>query len=202
MDLWPHNLLCDLAKIDAPETDEGMSFRDVLFGDRQVVRDVLYGVYCGGTLPRIRCVKRGDWKLIKYDVLDGEVRKPNFFNLANNPNEFIAEHHESEVKGITGISQCPISVTWPMIRNMRQCEQRWRPCCSSNSVFLMIHIDCGIRNRRIRWFNCWITFPDFCLWIIEGTVHALSFQLKYICSLSFLFFCPRSAWVYSRVASR
>ena len=98
---------CDLAKIDAPETNEGMSFRDVLFGDRQVVRDVLYGVYCGGTLPGMRCVKRGDWKLIKYDVLDGEVRETQLFNLANNPNEFIAEHHESEVKEITGIQPMP-----------------------------------------------------------------------------------------------
>ena len=31
--------------------------------------DVLYGVYSGGTKPGLRCVKRGDWKLSKVDVL-------------------------------------------------------------------------------------------------------------------------------------
>ena len=69
-----------------------MSFRPVLEGDRTTVRDVLYGVYCGGTKPGMRCVKRGDWKLIKYDVMDGDVRRTQLFNLAENPHEFLAEH--------------------------------------------------------------------------------------------------------------
>ena len=84
--------LCDLAGIAAPATVEGVSFRPVLEGDRPTVRDVLYGVYCGGTKPGMRCVKRGDWKLIKYDVMDGSVRRTQLFNLAENPHEFLAEH--------------------------------------------------------------------------------------------------------------
>lgn len=84
--------LCDLAGIPIPETVEGTSFRPVLEGERPTVRDVLYGVYCGGTKPGMRSVKRSDWKLIKYDVMDGDVRHTQLFNLAENPHEFLAEH--------------------------------------------------------------------------------------------------------------
>ncbi len=87
--------LCDLAGIASPATVEGISFRPVLEGKTRTVRDVLFGAYCGGTKPGMRCVKKGDWKLIKYDVLDGSVRRTQLFNLAGNPNEFLPEHHRS-----------------------------------------------------------------------------------------------------------
>ncbi len=76
---------CDLAGIDAPQSNEGISFKPVLEGKQPAVRDVLYGAYCGGTKPGMRCVQRGDWKLIQYDVLDGRVREKQLFNLADNP---------------------------------------------------------------------------------------------------------------------
>ena len=85
--------LCDLAGIDALVTNEGRSFKPVLMGQKETVRDVLYGVYCGGTKPGMRSVRRGDWKLIKYDVMDGKVRKTQLFNLKTNPHEYLAEHH-------------------------------------------------------------------------------------------------------------
>ena len=95
--------VCDLAGIDAPATNEGISFRPVLEGKSDSVRDVLYGVYCGGTTPGMHCVKQGDWKLIKYDVLDGEVRQTQLFNLAENPHEFLKEHHADDVIKLTGV---------------------------------------------------------------------------------------------------
>ena len=67
--------LCDLAGIRAPATNEGRSFRPVLEGRRDAVRDVVYGVFCGGTKPGMRAVKQGDWKLVKFDVLEGAVRR-------------------------------------------------------------------------------------------------------------------------------
>jgi choline-sulfatase len=85
--------LCDLADIDTPATNEGRSFKPVLMGQKETVRDTLFGVYCGGTKPGMRSVRRGDWKLIKYDVMDGKVRKTQFFNLKINPHEYLAEHH-------------------------------------------------------------------------------------------------------------
>ena len=94
--------LCDLTGVDVPATNEGISFKSVLEGEQQVVRDVLFGVYCGGTNPGMRCVKQSDWKLIKYDLLDGRVRETQLFNLAENPNELIRQHHDLQVVAMTG----------------------------------------------------------------------------------------------------
>jgi arylsulfatase A-like enzyme len=102
--------LCDLAGIDAPETNEGTSFKPVLTGTQQTIRDVLYGVYNGGTKPGMRSVKKGDWKLIKYDVMDGTVRETQLFNLKENPDEFLAEHHVREVTSLTGVTPAPHQV--------------------------------------------------------------------------------------------
>jgi choline-sulfatase len=94
--------LCDLSGINSPASNEGISFKSVLMGKQATVRDVLFGVYCGGTKPGMRCVKQGDWKLIKYDVLDGAVQRTQLFNLARNPNEFLAEHGDASVLALSG----------------------------------------------------------------------------------------------------
>ena len=94
--------LCDLAGIDVPKSVEGKSFRPVLNGRTERVRDVLYGVYCGGTKPGMRAVKTDGWKLIKYDVLDGKVRETQLFNLRENPLELLKEHQAPEVVALTG----------------------------------------------------------------------------------------------------
>ncbi len=93
--------LCDLAGIEAPETVESRSFRRVLEGRQKTVRDVMYGVYCGGTKPGMRAVRQGDWKLIKYDVMDGTVRQTQLFNLKDNPHEYIEAHHAAQVVALT-----------------------------------------------------------------------------------------------------
>ncbi|MGJ8696287.1 MAG: sulfatase-like hydrolase/transferase [Verrucomicrobiaceae bacterium] len=90
--------LCDFAGIDAPSSNEGLSFLPVLKGEKEVMRDVLYGTYSGGTKPGMRSVKKGDWKLIKYDVLDGKVRETQLFNLKENPHEYLAEHGKDDSK--------------------------------------------------------------------------------------------------------
>ncbi|MDB4293567.1 sulfatase-like hydrolase/transferase, partial [Maribacter sp.] len=67
--------LCDLAGIAIPETVEGRSLKPVINGEKEIIRDVMYGVYSGGTKPGMRSVKKGDWKLIKYDVMDGAIQE-------------------------------------------------------------------------------------------------------------------------------
>jgi len=94
--------ICDLAGIKAPDTVESKSFKPVLEGKKDIVRDELYGVYCGGTKPGMRSVKKGDWKLIKYDVMQGTVRKTQLFNLKDNPDELLKEHHGPDVMKLTG----------------------------------------------------------------------------------------------------
>ncbi|HRX81243.1 MAG TPA: sulfatase-like hydrolase/transferase, partial [Pirellulaceae bacterium] len=93
--------MCDLTGVEKPATSEGLSFKPVLEGKQQVVRDTLYGVYCGGTKPGMRCVKQGDWKLVKFDVMDGQVRETQLFNLAENPHEFIDQHRDPHVMSLT-----------------------------------------------------------------------------------------------------
>ena len=93
LDLLPS--VCDLAGIETPNTVNGISFKPVLKGEKSSIRDVMYGVYCGGTKPGMRTVKKGDWKLIKYDLMDGAIRETQLFNLRENPNEFLLEHHKS-----------------------------------------------------------------------------------------------------------
>lgn len=102
--------LCDVAGIAVPETNEGLSFRPVLEGSQRAIRDVLYGVHGGGTKPGMRCVRKGDWKLIKYDGNDGAVRETQLFNLAENPNELLREHHDPEVITLTGYRPTPNQV--------------------------------------------------------------------------------------------
>lgn len=100
LDILP--TICDLVGIEQPDTIEGESFKGILEGDAGTVRDVLYGVYCGGTKPGMRCVRKGDWKLIKYDVLDGSVRETQLFNLSDNPHELLEQHHSPKVVALTG----------------------------------------------------------------------------------------------------
>ncbi|MDA0590437.1 MAG: sulfatase-like hydrolase/transferase [Planctomycetota bacterium] len=98
LDVFP--TLCDYAGIEKPETVEGESFRKVLEGKAERIRDVVYGVYSGGTTPGMRAIKTAGWKLIEYDVLDGTVRETQLFDLKANPNELLAEHNADEVKSL------------------------------------------------------------------------------------------------------
>ena len=95
--------LCDLAEIDTPKTSEGKSFKPVLMGKKKKIRDVLYGVYCGGGRPGLRCVKKGDWKLTQYEVTKTGVKHTQLFNLKDNPHEFMNEHHDPRVIAMTGV---------------------------------------------------------------------------------------------------
>lgn len=100
MDLLP--TMCDLAGIARPDGMEGISFRSVLAGEQDRVRDVLYGIYSGGTKPGIRSVKTADgWKLTKFDVLDGQLQRTQLFNLHDNPHELLMEHQAASVATLT-----------------------------------------------------------------------------------------------------
>jgi len=87
---------CDLAGVEIPHTVQGISFAPVLKGEKNSIRDVMFGVYSGGAKPGMRCVKKGDWKIIKYDLRmsNGSIMKTQLFNLAENPNEFLPEHQK------------------------------------------------------------------------------------------------------------
>jgi len=111
MDVLP--TLCDIAGLEKPPFCGGLSFLPVLHGEKETVRDVLYGAFNifkevgyggagNGSRPGIRAVRKGDWKLIKYDVYDGQVQETQLFNLKDNPNELLIEHHDPEIIRLTG----------------------------------------------------------------------------------------------------
>ena len=93
-----------------PESVEGRSFRKVLEGKTDAVRDSLYGVYSGGTKPGMRAVKTRRFKLIKYDVLDGKVRRTQLFDLKENPREFLVEHRAKAISSLLGHTPKPQQV--------------------------------------------------------------------------------------------
>lgn len=99
--------LCDLAGIAPPTTSEGISFRPILEGKATATRDVVYGVYSGGSNPGIRCVKKGDWKLIEYEAPDRKVRETQLFNLRENPAELLSQHHEPKIARLVGATPEP-----------------------------------------------------------------------------------------------
>ncbi|MEM7697921.1 MAG: sulfatase-like hydrolase/transferase [Verrucomicrobiota bacterium] len=108
---------CDLAGIDLPPSVESVSFRSVLEGSEESIRDVLYGAYCGGTKPGIRAIREGDWKMIQYDAIDGAVQETQLFNLAENPHEFLSEHGEED-EWLTDLAENP--TYRPQLKRLQQ----------------------------------------------------------------------------------
>ncbi len=97
--------LCDLADIDIPASTTGESFKSVIKGERESIREVVYGAYSGGDKPGIRVLKQGDWKLIKSNFEGAGVQKTQLFNLKDNPMELTTEHHAADV--VTKIGNKP-----------------------------------------------------------------------------------------------
>ena len=118
MDVLP--TMCDMAGIEQPHTCDGKSFLPVLKGETETIRDVLYGVFSrieaknatdkSSSMPGIRAVKKGDWKLIKYDVNNGQIHETQLFNLKENPNELLWEHQDTSIIQLTGNKPNPHQV--------------------------------------------------------------------------------------------
>jgi len=108
LDLLP--TFCELTNTPIPDAVDGESFSKVLTGTEEAARDYVYGVYAGGTKPGMRSIKRGRWKLITYDTLGGSVQETQLFDLKENPEELLAEHHTSELKRQLGNMPTPLQV--------------------------------------------------------------------------------------------
>jgi choline-sulfatase len=120
---------CDLTGIAPPETNEGTSFKPVLLGEKQAIRDTLYGVYNGGDKPGMRSVKQGDWKLIEYESTSSGVRETQLFNLKENPHELIAEHKNPKATNLAKDPQHAPKLTEMrtlLLAEMRRLNDPWR----------------------------------------------------------------------------
>jgi choline-sulfatase len=120
---------CDLTNVSPPETNEGTSFKPVLTGERQTIRDTLYGVYSGGGKPGMRSVKQGDWKLIEYESSSSGTRETQLFNLKGNPHELLAEHQDPKATNLaTDPQHAPklAEMRALLLAEMRRLDDPWR----------------------------------------------------------------------------
>mgnify|MGYP000447948783 CR=1 FL=1 len=94
--------LCHLPVSPRHETNVVIRLKLRLVGATNQVRKVNDGAYSGGSKPVIRCVRKGDWKLIRYHSPDKGIDETQLFNLAENPHELLIEHHDPSVIALTG----------------------------------------------------------------------------------------------------
>jgi choline-sulfatase len=118
--------LCDIAGIEAPQTNEGTSFKPVLTGEKTAMREVLYGAYAGGAKPGMRCVKQGDWKLIQYESADGKSKHTQLFNLAENPDELLPEHGKPNLAEDPKYAEKLAEMKKLLLSEMRRLDDPWR----------------------------------------------------------------------------
>lgn len=118
--------LCDLAGVKPPETNEGVSFKPVLEGRAQTIREVVYGAYSGGSKPGMRAVKNGDWKLIRYEAPDRGVNEMQLFNLAENPDELLPEHGRPNLAKDPKFADKLQEMQALLLAEMRRLDDPWR----------------------------------------------------------------------------
>lgn len=118
--------LCDLAGITPPESNEGLSFKPVLLGQKPTVRDTLYGAYSGGSKPGMRTIKNGDWKLIQYEALDRSVMETQLFDLSKNPDELLPEHGQPNLAKDPAHAAKLAEMQGLLLAEMRRLEDPWR----------------------------------------------------------------------------
>jgi choline-sulfatase len=118
--------LCDLAGITPPETNEGLSFKPVLEGQKPTVRDTLYGTYSGGSKPGMRAIKNGDWKLIQYEAPDRSVMETQLFDLSKNPDELLPEHGQPNLAKDPAHAAKLTEMQGLLLAEMRRLEDPWR----------------------------------------------------------------------------
>ncbi|HCE58383.1 MAG TPA: arylsulfatase [Prolixibacteraceae bacterium] len=91
----------EVAGVKAPENIDGISYLSTLLGKEQVQHEYLYWEFheLGGR----QAVRKGDWKLVKYQVFDPEKTKVELYNLSEDIGEEnnLAEKYPEIVKELS-----------------------------------------------------------------------------------------------------
>jgi len=104
-DLFP--TVAALTGAEIPENTDGISFLPTLLGqeEEQVKHDYLYWEFYerGGR----KAIRKGDWKLVKYNITDPEKTTTELYNIANDPGETdnLAREHPEIVDELTGLME-------------------------------------------------------------------------------------------------
>ena len=121
---------CDLTGIQIPETCEGISFKPVLMGKKDRVRDALYGAYCGGPSRECARVRKDDWKLIKYDASKERSGRPNFSTSRithTNSSQKVIRQRSRHSRGLSPRRDNATLQTTP---STPPNSRKWKPCYS------------------------------------------------------------------------
>lgn len=88
----------ELAGVEAPENIDGISFLPTLFGKEQSAHDFLYWEF--HELQGRQAVRKGDWKLVRYNVFNPEKTTTELYNLSNDIGEEnnVAKQNQDVVK--------------------------------------------------------------------------------------------------------
>ena len=102
-DIYP--TFSEITNAETPDNIDGISFLQALLGneDQQMKHEYLYWEFHerGGR----KALRKGDWKLINYDVLDPEKTTVELYNIATDPGEQnnVAESNPEIVNELTGL---------------------------------------------------------------------------------------------------
>ena len=95
-DVFP--TVADITGISTPENIDGVSFLPTLLGEEQITHDYLYWEFheLGGR----KALRKGDWKLVHYNVLKSELTTIELYNVVTDPGEEnnVADAHPEIVK--------------------------------------------------------------------------------------------------------
>jgi arylsulfatase A-like enzyme len=92
LDIYP--TICDLIGVDKPETVDGISFKDVIMGEKEKSRDSLYFAYT----DKIRSVKDDRYKLMKF-AYNGKTTTL-LYDVVNDPYELANLYEMNEYKDV------------------------------------------------------------------------------------------------------
>jgi arylsulfatase A len=98
-DVFP--TVAEMTGISTPENLDGISFLPTLLGKEQAQHDFLYWEFHekGGR----KALRKGDWKLVNYDVFDPAKTTVELYNIASDPGEQnnVATQHPEVVKELS-----------------------------------------------------------------------------------------------------
>jgi len=98
-DVFP--TVAEMTGISTPENLDGISFLPTLLGNEQAQHDFLYWEFHekGGR----KALRKGDWKLVNYNVFDPAKTTVELYNIAGDPSEQnnVATQHPEVVKELT-----------------------------------------------------------------------------------------------------
>jgi arylsulfatase A-like enzyme len=102
-DVFP--TVAEISEASVPEDIDGISFLPTLLGNPENQKTHEYMYWEFHELGGRQAIRKGDWKLVRYNVLDSEKTTTELYNLSTDLSEKnnVAEHHPEKVEELSEI---------------------------------------------------------------------------------------------------